>query len=155
MSKTRVLFVCLGNICRSPLAEGLFTHHVTTHGVQDHYEIGSAGTGGWHVGNPPDPRSIAIAAQHGVDIGMQRAQQVHPKHFTNYNYLIGMDASNVERLHHLAPAGALAQIRMLLDEQRKDVPDPYYEGPEGFALVYRMVNEGTLALFKQLEARRL
>lgn len=152
--KTRVLFVCLGNICRSPLAEGLFLHHLQTANLLDAYDADSAGTGAWHVGNPPDPRSIAVAAVNGVDITQQRAQQVEDVHFSEFDYLVGMDHSNVARLKRLAPAGSAATVRMLFEHSGQDVPDPYFGGNDGFQRVFDMVFQGTKELLDELESKR-
>lgn len=148
-----VLFVCLGNICRSPLAEGVFRAVLAEQGKD--LAIDSAGTGGWHAGEEPDRRSIAAAAKHGVDISGQRARKVLPQDFSRFDLILGMDKANVRDLKALAPAAARDRIHLYLDfatGKAADVPDPYYDGPEAFASVYRMIREASEALAKRLEA---
>ncbi|MCX2725025.1 low molecular weight protein-tyrosine-phosphatase [Roseibium salinum] len=136
-----VLFVCLGNICRSPLAEGVFRALAEEAGVADRLLIDSAGTGAWHAGNPPDPRSIAIAATYGIDLSAQRARQVRADDFSAFDTIVAMDGSNLSTLKSRTGAGT-ARIRLLLDNPARDVPDPYYGGPDGFEQVYRLVRDG-------------
>ena len=148
-----ILFVCLGNICRSPLAEGVFRAVLAEHGKD--LAIDSAGTGGWHAGEEPDRRSIAVAAQHGVDISGQRARKVLPQDFSRFDLILGMDRANVRDLKALAPQAARARVHLYLDfatGKAVDVPDPYYDGAEAFASVYRMIREASEALAKRLEA---
>ena len=144
-----VLFVCLGNICRSPLAEGLFRHQVRRVHRGHEYTIASAGTGGWHEGDPPDHRSIAIAAQNGVDIAQQRAQKLRLTHFEECDLILAMDRQNLKDIKALAPSGSRADIAFYLDYtlgQSKDVPDPYYGQNKDFALVYDLCAKASLAL---------
>lgn len=144
-----ILFVCLGNICRSPLAEGVFRAVVEARGEASRFRIDSAGTGGWHAGSAPDLRSIAIAACHGVDISGQQARKVRPQDFAEFDLILGMDRSNVDDLRRVAPMEVQPRIHLFLDfaaGQIIDVPDPYYGGPEGFADVYRMIREASEAL---------
>lgn len=148
----RILFVCLGNICRSPLAEGVFRAVITEAGRADEFEIDSAGTGGWHVGSRPDPRSTAIAARHGIDISGQRARKVTPADFDRFDLILGMDASNVSTLRrlcgdrHTGVAGFMEYATGFL----RDVPDPYFGGEGGFLDVYRMILEASHALSEKL-----
>lgn len=154
--KISVLFVCLGNICRSPLAEGTFGAVVAERGAADAFLLDSAGTGAWHLGSAPDPRSIAIAARHGVDISRQRARKVTAEDFDRFDLILGMDRSNVDELRRIAPEAAPRKIHLFLDfaeGRQTDVPDPYYGGPEGFADVYRMVRTASEALAGKLPAR--
>ncbi|TIX49687.1 low molecular weight protein-tyrosine-phosphatase [Alteraurantiacibacter aquimixticola] len=140
---TRVLFVCLGNICRSPLAEAAFRHAAEEAGLT--VEIDSAGTGHWHVGKPPDPRSQEIAAQHGVDIAGQRARQVAREDFHAFTHIFAMDHDNLADLQLLAPHDATAELALLLDmipgREGEAVADPYYGGPEGFAKAWADARE--------------
>jgi protein-tyrosine phosphatase len=148
-----VLFVCLGNICRSPLAEGVFRAVLAEQGKD--LAIDSAGTGGWHAGEGPDRRSIAVAAKHGVDISGQRARKVLPEDFSRFDLILGMDRANVRDLKALAPPAVSDRIHLYLDfatGKARDVPDPYYDGAEAFASVYRMIREASEALAKRLEA---
>lgn len=139
---TAILFVCLGNICRSPLAEGVMRDRATRAGRADGLVIESAGTGAWHVGKRPDPRSIEVAARHNIDLTGQRARQVCVEDFSRFSLVLAMDDSNLrdlQELRTLAPATADASVRRFLD---RDVPDPYYGGPGGFDAVYDMLVEG-------------
>ncbi|WP_374631386.1 low molecular weight protein-tyrosine-phosphatase [Pannonibacter indicus] len=136
---TSVLFVCLGNICRSPLAEGAFRKVVEDLGAGGRVLIDSAGTGGWHQGEAPDPRSIAVAARNGIDISAQRARQVVKADFSRFEHILAMDSSNLTNLRKLSPAEAPARLRLFLEAEGMDVPDPYYGGPAGFETVFRMV----------------
>lgn len=144
-----ILFICLGNICRSPLAEGVFRAVVETRGEAGRFRIDSAGTGGWHAGSAPDPRSVAIAQRHGIDISAQQARKVRPEDFAEFDLILGMDRSNVDDLRRMAPAEQAGRIHLFLDfatGRVRDVPDPYYGGAEGFADVYRMIREASEAL---------
>ncbi len=144
-----VLFVCLGNICRSPLAEGIFRALAQEAGVLNDFIIDSAGTGAWHIGNPPDPRSIEIAAKHDIDISRQQARQVQTGDFQRFDTIVAMDRSNLSTLKARAGKGS-ANIRLLLDSPPRDVPDPYYGGPGGFEDVYRLVRSGGEKLLSAL-----
>ena len=148
-----ILFVCLGNICRSPLAEGVFRAVLAEHGKD--LLIDSAGTGGWHAGEQPDRRSIAVAARHGVDISGRRARKVLPEDFLRFDLILGMDKANVRDLKGLASPAARDRVHLYLDfatGNATDVPDPYYDGAEAFASVYRMIREASEALAKRFEA---
>ena len=147
MNTPSILFVCLGNICRSPLAEGIYRHLVASDAYAG--EIASAGIGGWHVGNPPDNRSILTARQHGIDISRQRARQVKPQDFASFDLILAMDASNLERLRALAPAENRDRLHLFSHYATStdvDVPDPYYGGQGDFDAVYTMLFSGCKAL---------
>ncbi|MBX3596513.1 MAG: low molecular weight phosphotyrosine protein phosphatase [Rhizobiaceae bacterium] len=151
-----VLFVCLGNICRSPLAEGVFRDVVKQRGREDRIIIDSAGTGGWHQGAPPDPRSVAVAARYGVDISDQRARKVTNRDYTSFDLILAMDRSNLDDLRRAA--GHASQERIHLFNQyalglTRDVPDPYYGEVDGFEVVYRMIFEASDALATKLAER--
>ncbi|MBO6718826.1 MAG: low molecular weight phosphotyrosine protein phosphatase [Rhizobiaceae bacterium] len=149
-----ILFVCLGNICRSPLAEGVFKSVINETGAD--IVVDSAGTGAWHIGNPPDPRSIAVAAKHGIDIATQRARQLHPSDFERFDLLLGLDRSNVSALRTRAPGDARGRVHLFLEYAGMgplDVPDPYYGGDDGFETVYRMIREASEGLSAKLGAR--
>jgi len=150
MSKN-VLMVCLGNICRSPLAEGLFRSHVVARGLDADYHIDSCGTGGWHVGQPPHDGSIDIAQQNGLDISEQRSRQVHPGELEQWDWIIAMDASNHKNLLRLGadPAKTHLLLGFIPPGYKRDVPDPYYEG--GFDRVYDLVDEGCRCLLDFIE----
>lgn len=151
---TSVLFVCTGNICRSPTAEGVFRHHVTRAGWQDKFLIDSAGTGGWHIGDAPDPRSIATAIGRGVDISAQRARQLHVDDFEKFQYLIALDETHYNHMIKMKPAGSAGQVSLLMHHQNprqhNDVPDPYYGGQKDFDLAYDMISAGSEGLLAAL-----
>lgn len=146
--KINVCFVCLGNICRSPLAEGAFRRRVEAAGLDHAFEIDSAGTGGWHAGEAPDRRSVDVARRHGVDIAAQRARQFVRADLERFDHVLAMDASNLRDLGRLGEGRA--EVAKLLVA---DVPDPYYGGGDGFAGVWVMVDEGCAELLTRL--RRL
>lgn len=143
-----VLFVCLGNICRSPLAEAAFRRAAGAAGLD--IRIDSAGTGDWHIGHPPDPRTIAMAAAQGIDIGHYRARQIEMQDFERFTHIFALDATNLGNLRSLAPSGSRARIKLLMDavEGRRGqaVPDPYTGGEHDFRQVWKMVVEATEAL---------
>jgi protein-tyrosine phosphatase len=151
--RTGVLFICLGNICRSPLAEGVFLHKVNRRGLAHRFRVDSAGTGGWHIGEPADHRAIEVARRHGVTLP-SRARQVHPRDFDVFDHLVCMDESNREDVLNLgAPA---AKVRLLLEASPAcgviEVPDPYYGGRDGFDLVFSLVDVACEALLDDLLA---
>ncbi|MDX8442804.1 low molecular weight protein-tyrosine-phosphatase [Mesorhizobium australafricanum] len=150
-----ILFVCLGNICRSPLAEGVLRAVLAERGKHQGIVLDSAATSGWEIGSAPDPRSIAVAISHGIDISRQRARRIAPEDFSRFDLILGMDRANVRDLKALAPPAARDRIHLYLDfatGKAADVPDPYYDGAEAFASVYRMIREASEALAKRLEA---
>ncbi len=141
--KKRVLFVCLGNICRSPLAEVVAKHRAEALNLSHHFEFASAGTGSWHIGNGADPRSADIARQYGLDLSRHRAQQVTARNINQWDWFVAMDNDNYANLL----AMGVPRERTLLMRQFEDgadgfapdVPDPYYGGPDGFEDAYRML----------------
>lgn len=143
-----VIFFCLGNICRSPLAEALFRHHVGRHGLDDAFRIASAGTSAYHIGEPPDPGSVRVARQRlDLDISDQRAQQLSATHIEQFDYLVAMDRSNLETARRLV--GADDQKLLLFRDfepepshRGKDVPDPWGGGSDHFENVYDIVDRG-------------
>jgi protein-tyrosine phosphatase len=139
----RVLMVCLGNICRSPLAEGILRHKAEQNGLD--WEIDSAGTGGWHVGDPPDTRSIKVARKYGIDISGQRGRQFHPSDFDRFDQIFVMDTENLRDVLRLAPSEQHRQkVGLMMDQvypdQMKNVPDPYYND-DAFEPVFHMLEE--------------
>ena len=120
---TRILVVCLGNICRSPMGQGVIEKRADEAGIE--VQVDSAGLGSWHIGAPPNPRGLKVAAARGYDNSRQRARQVEPADFSAFNLILAMDASNVEELNRRRPAGATARIR-LFHPSGRDIPDPYY-----------------------------
>jgi protein-tyrosine phosphatase len=154
-SRTSLLFVCTGNICRSPLAEGLFVHKVNRRGVAHLFEVDSAGTGDWHAGDPPDPRSVDVALRREV-ILPGRARQVRAADLRRFDMLIGMDEEHRDWL--LGSGASPERVSLLLehdpDAPRREVPDPYYGGPDGFETVFRLIDAACDALLERLLADR-
>jgi protein-tyrosine phosphatase len=154
---TKVLFVCLGNICRSPLAEGVFRHLVRGAGLDEAFEIDSAGTGDWHVGQPPDSRAKAVARRNGVEL-TGRARQVTSEDLHHFDHVVAMDRDNLDVLVDMARTrGASARITLLREHDPeangdRDVPDPYYGGPSGFEEVFRIVSRSCSVLLDHLRA---
>ena len=155
MSITKILFVCLGNICRSPMAEGTFRHLVEEKSLQHLVVIDSAGTGAWHVGEPPDHRATATALQRGIDLSGQAARKVKQDDFEHYDYILAMDQENHINLTRVAPEEYRHKIRMFLefasDQSETEVPDPYYGGGGGFEHVLDLVQAASKGLLKEIE----
>jgi protein-tyrosine phosphatase len=149
----RVLFVCLGNICRSPLAEGIFLALLDEHGLSERFDVDSAGTGSWHIGHSPDPRSVAVARENGIRL-TGRARQTIPGDLRDFDWVIAMDGSNLRDLERQGGASATARLHRLLEfdpmAETLDVPDPYYGGDDGFQIVYDMVDRSCRALLDQI-----
>lgn len=157
MDKRRILFVCLGNICRSPLGEGILRHQAAKRGLSDLVETASAGTGGWHQGDPPDPRSIAVGKSHGVDISRQRARQIRQDDFNAFDIIFAMDRDNLRNLVRLAPHDSPADIHLFMDfvsGVTRDVPDPYYGREQDFQAVFKMLDEGCESLLDTLSGKK-
>lgn len=151
----KVLFVCLGNICRSPLGEGIFRHLVTQAGLESRFEIDSAGTGNWHVGKPPHHGSQRVAKERGLDISLQRARQLQIEDLDDYDYVVAMDSQNFTDIRDLDPLRKTrAQVVRMMDfapaRRMTDVPDPYFGGPEGFDHVYDLVEEASHGLLAHI-----
>jgi protein-tyrosine phosphatase len=147
-----VLFVCLGNICRSPLAEAAFRREAARRGLD--VEIDSAGTGEWHNGNPPDPRAIAVAARNGIDISGLRARQVTRSDFRRFDRIVALDLDNLSALEAMRPADAPASLSLLLDHVRgrkgQAVADPYYGADDHFDRTWADVVAGAEALAREI-----
>ena len=154
MAKAKVLFVCLGNICRSPMAEGTFRHLVETRGAGDRFQIDSAGMGSWHVGEPPDARAQAAAHRRGIDISTQRARRVAGDDFEHFTAILAMDDGNRSELLRLAPRIHQAKVRLFLEfapgADGLEVPDPYYGGPDGFERVLDLIEAASDGLYRAL-----
>ncbi|MEZ1319169.1 low molecular weight protein-tyrosine-phosphatase [Pseudomonas fluorescens] len=151
----RVLFVCLGNICRSPTAEGVLRHKLREAGLADQVEVASAGTGDWHVGKAPDKRSQAAARRRGYDLSAQRAQQVTRADFATYDLILAMDHSNLRNLKALQPATGKAELDLFLRRYQSpvdEVPDPYYDD-QGFDQVLDLIEGATDQLLIELKGR--
>ncbi len=150
---TAILFVCLGNICRSPLAEGIARHTAESKGLSGRFTFDSAGCGGWHAGELPDRRSIACATRHGLDISDQRARQVTIDDFERFDLILGLDRDNVRHLNWMRPEGSGARVALYLEDalgQAKDVPDPYYGGDRDFEAVYALCEKASEGLLNRL-----
>jgi protein-tyrosine phosphatase len=157
---TRILFVCLGNICRSPTAEGVMRHLVAEEGLEDRIEIDSAGTGGWHVGAPPDARATEAANRRGVVLD-GAARRFDPEDFERFDLIVAMDGENRRDLLRLAPDDeARAKVRLLREFDPRsreggdlDVPDPYYGGDDGFEEVLDLVDAAARGLLAEVRER--
>jgi protein-tyrosine phosphatase len=148
----RILFVCLGNICRSPTAEGVMRHLLHERGLDGEVQVESAGTGAWHVGSAPDERATAAALRRGVALD-GAARQVRPRDYVDFDLIVAMDRSNLADLLALAPdEETRAKVRLLLDDA--DVPDPYYGGERGFDEVLDLVEEACERLLDEVLAER-
>ena len=156
--KFGILFVCTGNICRSPTAEGVFRHHVRAEGLENAFLIDSAGIEGYHTGDLPDSRSIKAALKRGVAIDDLKARRVKPSDFHEFDLILAMDSGHYSALKRLKPADARAEVVLFLDfadpENPRDVPDPYYGGPADFTLVLDLVEEGVDGLLRHLRAEK-
>ncbi|MFW5815276.1 MAG: low molecular weight protein-tyrosine-phosphatase [Wenzhouxiangella sp.] len=151
-----ILFVCLGNICRSPTAKAVFDHKLTAAEIE--LVTDSAGTGDWHIGHPPDPRSQAFARRWGVDMSDQRARQVCLRDFSTFDRIYAMDRSNLAELRRMTPKNAGARVDLVMslapDYGIDEVPDPYYGGDEGFQRVIDMLETAADRLIAELRAAR-
>jgi protein-tyrosine phosphatase len=150
----RVLFVCTGNICRSPTAEGVFRRFVAQAGLAERIGMDSAGTHGYHVGEPPDPRSQAAASARGYDLSGLRARRIAREDFNRFDLVLAMDRDHHAILSRFAPQGAGHKLRMLMEfaprSRVAEVPDPYYGGPDGFEHVLNLVEEAAEGLLDHL-----
>ena len=156
----QILFVCMGNICRSPSAEGVFRQALQRQAPDLVIEVDSAGTHDYHVGEPPDRRAIAAALRRGIDLSSQRARRVHPQDFATFDLIVAMDEQNATELRALASAGNIdaGRIRLMMDYApdlgRRSVPDPYYGGVEGFEEVLDLLEEAVEGLLREVLAQR-
>lgn len=154
---TSVLFVCMGNICRSPMAQGLFLARAVDAGLEL-TEVDSAGTSGYHAGEQPDPRAQAAAKRQGIDISDQRARRVTLEDFTRFDHIVAMDRSNLENLRRLAPGDSRAELSLLLSHGSSmpldEVPDPYYGEDAGFSRVLELIASGAEGLVRTLSQKK-
>ena len=146
----RVLMVCLGNICRSPTAEAVLRHKLAAAGLGDRVDVDSAGTGGWHVGEPPDPRSQRHALRRGYDLSALRARRVAAADFERFDLIFAMDEANLADLERLRPRAARAELRLFAE---RAVPDPYSGGAAGIEQVIDLVEAASDAWFQTLRER--
>ena len=149
----KVLFICMGNICRSPTAEGVFRHKVENAGLTEQIGIDSAGTHAYHVGSSPDGRAQDAALKRGIDLSTQRARRVTADDFFNFDYVIAMDTSNTRDLLAICPEGYEERIRLFLDfadAQETEVPDPYYGQGRGFEIVLNLVEDAADGLLEHI-----
>jgi len=157
--KVKILFVCMGNICRSPTAHGVFRNLVREAGIEPLIEIDSAGTHGYHIGEPPDKRARQTALARGVDIGDLRARRAEPEDFDYYDLVLAMDQDNYHSLSRICPRGLERKLVLLMDFapslRRREVPDPYYGGPQGFDQVFDMVEAAAQGLLEDITRRFL
>ncbi|MCP4488677.1 MAG: low molecular weight phosphotyrosine protein phosphatase [Gammaproteobacteria bacterium] len=155
-NKIKVLFVCMGNICRSPTAHGVFQAMVDEQGLGDIIVVESAGTHGFHIGNPPDLRSQEVARRHELDLSGLRARQFLAGDFNDFDFIIGMDKANISDMISIKPDAYTATVSLLLDYSEKysllEVPDPYYDN-DGFNLVFDMVSDASAGLLRHIRQR--
>jgi protein-tyrosine phosphatase len=155
----KILFVCMGNICRSPTAEGYFAKLVSSNGLADKFEIDSAGTHGYHVGSAPDKRSQHAAAQRGFFISNLRARQIKLSDFSYFDYILVMDQLNLDHLQSLCPMQYKDKITKFLEFAPEsgidDVPDPYQEGADGFELVLDLIEAASFGFLNYLQKHKI
>jgi protein-tyrosine phosphatase len=152
-----VLFVCLGNICRSPTAHGVFLEHVKRRGLQQQIRVDSAGTGDWHIGRAPDPRSAAMAMKRGYDLSALRARQVSRDDFAHFDYILAMDNANLRNLRRMQPANFKGELALFLaygdHPEYTEVPDPYHGIEADFARVVDLVETAAEGLLRHIVAQ--
>ncbi|WP_239496147.1 low molecular weight protein-tyrosine-phosphatase [Salinicola peritrichatus] len=156
--RLRILFVCMGNICRSPTAEGMLRQRLEEAGLSERIEVDSCGTGAWHIGEPPDPRAIEAAAARGIDIRELRGRQLAVSDFMAFDEILVMDSDNLERVMALKPTASRARVNRLLGyagQPDDDVPDPYFGGDAGFQHVLDRIEAAVDGLVESLRRRVL
>lgn len=151
---TKVLFVCLGNICRSPTADGIFNHLVVSEKLDQKITVDSAGTSDWHIGKSPDSRTVAAARQRGYDLSVLRARQATTSDFDEFDYVLAMDEANLLDLQRIKPPAYTGHLGLFLefgtDSQYREVPDPYYGEHDGFELVLDLVENAAQGLLNHI-----
>jgi protein-tyrosine phosphatase len=156
MKKVSVLFVCMGNICRSPTAEGVFRHLIRQENLESMIQTDSAGTHAYHIGNPPDSRALTTAERRGIELQDLRARRVLAEDFDLFDYVLAMDRENYAILSALCPPGSENRLRMFMEFAPhlaiEEVPDPYYGGTSGFERVFDMVEEAARGLLAEIRA---
>ena len=157
--KVKVLFVCMGNICRSPTAEAVFRHHVEKAGLLEHIQIDSAGTHDYHIGDAPDARTQRAAKQRGYDMSSLRGRQLESGDFARFDYVLAMDEANLDILQRLRPRDAQSHLGLFLEfaerHSEREVPDPYYGGADGFERVLDLVEDAANGLLQHIRQRHL
>ena len=153
----RILFVCMGNICRSPIAQGVFENVLAREGLEEEVFVDSAGTGAWHVGSPPDERAQKSAGLRGLDLSAQRARRISPDDCDTFDYILTMDEDNYRAVAGLCRGSAVVRpfLDFASDSTEREVPDPYYGGPEGFDHVLDLVEEASEGLLADIRERHL
>ena len=155
----KVLFVCLGNICRSPTAEGVFRHAVSRASLTEYIHIDSAGTHAYHIGEPPDRRAQAAAARRGIDLSGLRGRMAVPDDIGEFDYILAMDRENFTNLRAICPAGLEHKVRLFLEfapqRPEREVPDPYFGGESGFDRVLDMIEEASDGLLADIRQHYL
>jgi len=155
--KLSVLFVCLGNICRSPTAEAIFSQDVADASLSEVISVDSCGTGDWHIGHSPDPRACAAGSDRGYSLESLRARQLCSEDFYRYDYIMAMDNDNLQALEAARPEDSDAVVALLLEqtgnEKESEVPDPYYGGSRGFDYVISLIETASQQLLRQLKER--
>jgi protein-tyrosine phosphatase len=157
MQNIKILFVCMGNICRSPTAEGIFHQRLAAAGMSDLIEIDSAGTHDYHIGSPPDNRTRLAALQRGYDLSCLRGRQVELKDFHKFNYILAMDKANLADLDRICPPQHRHKLNLLMEfscGERCEVPDPYYGGSKGFERVLNMLEDAASGLLTRISLDR-
>lgn len=156
MRQVKILFVCTGNICRSPTAEGVFRHYVAQAGLADRIAADSAGTHDYHIGEPPDARAQRIAGKRGYDLSGLRGRQVSKMDFSEFDYVLAMDEHNLQLLKRLCPPEHAHKLKLFLEfalgAELREVPDPYYGGVDGFERVLDMIEQAAQGLLRHLDA---
>jgi len=156
--RVKVLFVCLGNICRSPTAEGVFRHVVNNASLSKHIHIDSAGTANWHQGRAPDSRTIAAAKKRNVDLSVLRARAVRSEDFHEFDYILAMDDANLSDLEKIKPADYKGHLGLFLEfgshKHHRHVPDPYHGGDDGFELVLDLIEDAAAGLLSSIQKQR-
>jgi protein-tyrosine phosphatase len=157
IGKVRILFCCMGNICRSPTAEAVFRHYVAQAGLTEQFHIDSAGTHDYHIGDPPDARTQRTAKQRGYDMSNLRGRQVEAADFMRFDYVLAMDEANLDILRRLRPHNVQSHLGLFLEfaqhHAEREVPDPYYGGSDGFERVLDMVEDASNGLLLHVRQR--
>ena len=153
--KTSILFVCMGNICRSPTAEGIFRHMLAEKNLSDNFELDSAGTHAYHIGAAPDSRAQATAVARGIDLSDLKGRKVELSDFDEFDFVLAMDKDNYSILKEMCPADKYQKLNLFLDFAKdldiEEVPDPYYGGTGGFEKVFDMLEQASLGLIEHIE----